>query len=104
MGQLCFRCYRKLFKLPPHQLSEPQTSFTYDDDIFIYYYDISRAIENIPLNKTDQKILKNFIDGNTIRDIGEKLHRDYSRISRRLDKICKKIENFLEGSNKSSRK
>jgi len=85
-----------LFKLPPHQLSKPQTSFTYDDDIFIYYYDISRAIENIPLNKTDQKILKNFIDGNTIRDIGEELHRDYTRISRRLNKICKKIENFLE--------
>jgi len=56
------------------------------------------------LNKIDQKILKSFISGSTIRDIGEELHRDYSRISRRLDKICKKIENFLEGSNKSGRK
>jgi len=85
-----------LFKLPPHQLSKPQTSFTYDDDIFIYYYDISRAIENIHLNKIDQKILKSFISGSTIRDIGEELHRDYSGVARRLNKICKKIENFLE--------
>jgi len=48
------------------------------------------------LNKIDQKILKSFISGSTIRDIGEELHRDYSGVAWRLNKICKKIENFLE--------
>lgn len=67
--------------------------------ISIITLDLSRAIKGLGLSKLDSKIIEMYNEGHNLDEISEaeEINLHFSNVSRRIDKICKLISNYLTG-------
>lgn len=67
--------------------------------ISIITLDLSRAIKGLRLSKLDSKIIEMFNEGHNLDQISEaeEINLHFSNVSRRIDKVCKLISNYLNG-------
>lgn len=67
--------------------------------ISIITLDLSRAIKGLGLSKLDSKIIEMYNEGHNLDEISgaEEINLHFSNVSRRIDKICKLISNYLNG-------
>ena len=65
-----------------------------EDDI-ILVADLQRALKELKLSALDSSIITKYNEGWTIQDIGEEVGLHHSNVSRRIDKVCKFISEYL---------
>ena len=69
-----------------------------EDDI-ILVADLQRALKELKLSALDSSIITKYNEGWTIQDIGEEVGLHHSNVSRRIDKVCKLISEYLIKNN-----
>ena len=69
-----------------------------EDDI-ILVADLQRALKELKLSALDSSIITKYNEGWTIQDIGEEVGLHHSNVSRRMDKVCKFISEYLTKNN-----
>lgn len=69
-----------------------------EDDI-ILVADLQRALKELKLSALDSSIITKYNEGWTIQDIGEVVGLHHSNVSRRIDKVCKLISEYLIKNN-----
>ena len=69
-----------------------------EDDI-ILVADVNRALEVLKLSALDSYIIEKYNEGWTIQDIGREVNLHHSNVSRRIDKVCKLISEYLIKNN-----
>ena len=69
-----------------------------EDDI-ILVADLQRALKELKLSALDSSIITKYNEGWTIQDIGEVVGLHHSNVSRRIDKVCKLISEYLTKNN-----
>ena len=69
-----------------------------EDDI-ILVADLQRAIKELKLSALDSSIITKYNEGWTIQDIGEEVGVHHSNVSRRIDKVCKLVSEYLTKNN-----
>lgn len=69
-----------------------------EDDI-ILVADLQRALKELKLSALDSSIITKYNEGWTIQDIGEEVGLHHSNVSRRIDKVCKLISEYLTKNN-----
>lgn len=65
-----------------------------EDDI-IFVADVNRALEALKLSALDSDIIEKYNEGWTIQDIGREVNLHHSNVSRRIDKVCKSLSEYL---------
>ena len=65
-----------------------------EDDI-ILVADVNRALEALKLSALDSDIIEKYNEGWTIQDIGREVNLHHSNVSRRIDKMCKFLSEYL---------
>ncbi|MDB2115664.1 hypothetical protein [Clostridium paraputrificum] len=65
-----------------------------EDDI-ILVADVNRALEALKLSALDSDIIEKYNEGWTIQDIGREVNLHHSNVSRRIDKVCKFLSEYL---------
>ena len=71
-----------------------------EDDI-ILVADLQRALKELKLSALDSSIITKYNEGWIIQDIGEdeEVGLHHSNVSRRIDKVCKLISEYLTKNN-----
>lgn len=69
-----------------------------EDDI-ILVADVNRALEALKLSALDSDIIEKYNEGWTIQDIGREVNLHHSNVSRRIDKVCKSLSEYLARCN-----
>lgn len=69
-----------------------------EDDI-ILVADVNRALKELKLSALDSSIIKKYNEGWTVQKIGKKVGLYHSNVSRRIDKVCKLICEYLVKNN-----
>lgn len=67
------------------------------DDI-ILVTDLQRALKELNLSALDRDIIEKYNEGWIIQDIGEEVNLHHSNVSRRIDKVCKLISEYLSNN------
>ena len=65
-----------------------------EDDI-ILVADVNRALEALKLSALDSDIIEKYNEDWTIQDIGREVNLHHSNVSRRIDKVCKFLSEYL---------
>lgn len=69
-----------------------------EDDI-ILVADVNRALKELNLSALDSDIIEKYNEGGTIQEIGSEVNLHHSNVSRRIDKVCKLISEYLTKNN-----
>ncbi|MGG7212076.1 hypothetical protein ACQPUY_00510 [Clostridium nigeriense] len=70
-----------------------ETLLNLDDIILVA--DLQRALKELNLSALDSSIITKYNEGWTIQEIGEEVGLHHSNVSRRIDKVCKLISEYL---------
>lgn len=70
-----------------------ETPMNLDDIILVA--DVNRALKGLKLSTLDSDIIEKYNEGGTIQEIGEEVNLHHSNVSRRIDKVCKLISEYL---------
>lgn len=65
--------------------------------ISIITLDLSRAVKGLGLSELDSKIIEMYNEGHNLDEISKDVELHFSNVSRRIDKICKLVSNYLTG-------
>lgn len=74
-----------------------ETPMNLDDIILVA--DVNRALEALKLSALDSDIIEKYNEGWTIQEIGSEVNLHHSNVSRRIDKVCKLISEYLTKNN-----
>lgn len=77
-----------------------ETPMNLDDIILVA--DVNRALKGLKLSTLDSDIIEKYNEGGTIQEIGEEVNLHHSNVSRRIDKVCKLISEYLVQNNKKN--
>ena len=69
----------------------------YNLDLQVILIDISIALENITLSKQDKEVLRDYMFGMSLSDIGRKYNFTRSNADFIIKKLTKRVQNFLLG-------
>lgn len=69
----------------------------YNLDLQVILIDISIALENITLSKQDKEVLRDYMLGMSLSDIGRKYNFTRSNADFIIKKLTKRVQNFLLG-------
>lgn len=69
----------------------------YNLDLQVILIDISIALENITLSKQDKEVLRDYMLGMSLSDIGRKYSFTRSNADFIIKKLTKRVQNFLLG-------
>ena len=69
-----------------------------EEDI-ILVADVNRALKELKLSTLDSDIIAKYNEGWTIQEIGEEVNLHHSNVSRRIDKVCKLMSEYLVENN-----
>lgn len=92
--------WRVIKKLIGSGLVDLENKTTCSNEVIsIITLDLSRAIKGLRLSKLDSKIIEMFNEGHNLDQISEaeEINLHFSNVSRRIDKVCKLISNYLNG-------
>ena len=74
-----------------------ETLLNLDDIILVA--DLQRALKELNLSALDSSIITKYNEGWTIQEIGEEVGLHHSNVSRRIDKVCNFISEYLKKNN-----
>ena len=69
----------------------------YNLELQVMLIDITMALENIELSNQDRLVLKDYMNGMSLSDIGKKYHFTRSNADFIIKKITKRVQNYLLG-------
>lgn len=74
-----------------------ETPMNLDDIILVA--DVNIALKELKISALDSDIIEKYNEGWTIQEIGEEVNLHHSNVSRRIDKVCKLISEYLTKNN-----
>lgn len=69
----------------------------YNLDLQVMLIDISMALDAVSLSRQDKKVLKDYMKGMSLSDIGKKYNFTRSNADFIIKKITKRVQEFLIG-------